>query len=55
MAFQKIRFSGTAYFEVGTGLLTFSITPGSATSTVARAMLDADRGRADAFDLGSSP
>jgi hypothetical protein len=52
MAFQIFFVAGAAYFEVGTGLLPLSIIPGDATSTVARAMLEADRGRANAFDLG---
>jgi hypothetical protein len=55
MAFQNFCFAGAACFEVGTILLPFSITPGDATWTVARAMLEADRGRADAFDLGGDP
>jgi hypothetical protein len=36
------------------GLLPFSITPGEATSTAARLLLEADRDRADAFDLGEN-
>jgi hypothetical protein len=52
MAFQSFGFAGAAYFEVDTGLLPFSITTGDATSTIAGAMLEADRDRADTFDLG---
>jgi hypothetical protein len=55
MAFKKIRFAGSSYFDIGSGLLPFSITPSDATSTQARAMLAADRVRADAFDLGGDP
>jgi hypothetical protein len=55
MAFKKIHYSGSSYFDIGSGLLPFSITPSDATSTQARAMLAADRVRADAFDLGGDP
>jgi hypothetical protein len=55
MAFKKIRYAGSSYFDIGSGLLPFSITPSDATFTQARAMLAADRVRADAFDLGGYP
>jgi hypothetical protein len=55
IAFKNFRFAGSSYFDIGSGLLTFSITPADATSPAARAMLAADRGRVDAFDLGDDP
>jgi hypothetical protein len=55
MAFQNFRFDGAAYFEVGTGLLPFSITRGDATSKISWSMLEADRIRANAFDLDGDP
>jgi hypothetical protein len=55
MSFNNFRFVGAAYHDIGTGLLPFSITPSDATSPHARAMLAADRTRADAFDLGGDP
>jgi hypothetical protein len=51
MAFNNFWFEGSSYFDIGSGLLPFSVTPADATSSIARAMLAADRGRADAFDL----
>jgi hypothetical protein len=42
MAFKKFRYAGSSYFDIGSGLLPFSITPSDATSTQARAMLAAD-------------
>jgi hypothetical protein len=55
MAFKNFRFAPSAYFDIGTGLLPFSITPGDGTSPQARTMLAANRVRADAFDLGADP
>jgi hypothetical protein len=55
MAFKKNRYAGSSYFDIGSGLLPFSITPSDATSTQTRAMLAVDRVRADAFDLGGDP
>jgi hypothetical protein len=52
MAFKNFRFAGATYTDIGAGLLPFSITPADAISPQARAMLAADRVRADAFDLG---
>jgi hypothetical protein len=54
-AFKKFRFAGASYTDIGAGLLPFSITPADAISPQARAMLAADRVRADAFDLGGDP
>jgi hypothetical protein len=55
MAFKNFRYAGSTYFDIGSGLLPFSITPSDATSVQARAMLAADRVRADAFELGADP
>jgi hypothetical protein len=55
IAFKNFRFVGAAYHDIGTGLLPFSITPSDVTSPHARAMLEADRARVDAFDLGGDP
>jgi hypothetical protein len=55
MAFKNFRFAGASYTDIGAGLLPFSITPADAISPQARAMLAADRVRADAFDLGGDP
>jgi hypothetical protein len=55
MAFKNFRYTGSSYFDIGSGLLSFSITPTDATSVQAWAMLAADRVRADAFDLGDDP
>jgi hypothetical protein len=55
MAFKNFRYAGSSYFDIGSGLLPFSIAPSDATSVQARAMLAADRVRADAFDLGGDP
>jgi hypothetical protein len=55
MAFKKFRFAGSAYFDIGTGLLPFNITPEDGISPQARTMLAPDRVRADAFDLGADP
>jgi hypothetical protein len=48
-------FSVCQYFDIGTGLLPFSITPSYAQSSTARFMLDANQGHADAFDLDADP
>jgi hypothetical protein len=55
MSFKNFRYAGSSYFDIGSGPLSFSITPTDATSVQARAMLAADRVRADAFDLGADP
>jgi hypothetical protein len=55
MAFKNFRYAGSTYFDTGSGLLLFSITPSDATSVQAWAMLEADRVQADAFDLGADP
>jgi hypothetical protein len=55
MAFKNFRYAGSSYFNIGSGLLPFSITSTDATSVHARAMLAADRVRANAFDLGADP
>jgi hypothetical protein len=55
MAFKNFRYAGSSYFDIGSGLLPFRITPSDATSVQARAMLAADRVRADAFYLGEDP
>jgi hypothetical protein len=55
MAFKNFWYAGSSYFYIGSGLLPFSITPTNATSVQARAMLAADRVRADALDLGADP
>jgi hypothetical protein len=55
MAFKIFRFAGSAYFDIGTGLLPFSITLEDGISPQARTMLAADRVGADAFDLGADP
>jgi hypothetical protein len=55
MAFKNFRYAGSSYFDIGSGLLPFSITPTDAMSVQARAMLAADRLRADAFDFGADP
>jgi hypothetical protein len=55
MAFKNLRYAGSSYFDIGSGLLPSSITPTDATSVQARAMLAADRLRADAFDLRADP
>jgi hypothetical protein len=55
MAFKSFRYAGSTYFDIGSGLLPFSITHSDSTSVQARDMLAADRVRADAFDLGADP
>jgi hypothetical protein len=52
---KNFRLAGSTYFDIGSGLLLFSITPADATSAQARAVLVADRVRADAFDIGAEP
>jgi hypothetical protein len=54
-ALKNFRLAGSTYFDIGSDLLPFSITPADATSAPARAMLAADRVRADAFDIGADP
>jgi hypothetical protein len=54
VAFKNFRYAGSSYFDIGSGLLPFSITPTDATSVKARAMLAANRLRDDAFDLGAA-
>jgi hypothetical protein len=55
MALKNFRLAGSTYFDIGLGLLPFSITPADATSAQARAMLVADRIRSDAFNTGADP
>jgi hypothetical protein len=55
MALKNFRLAGSTYFDIGSGLLPFSITPAEATSAQAWAMLVADHVRADAFDIGADP
>jgi hypothetical protein len=55
MALKSFRLAGSTYFDIGSGLLPFSITPADATSAQARAMLVADRVRGDAFNIGADP
>jgi hypothetical protein len=55
MVLKNFKLAGSTYFDIGSGLLPFSITLADATSYQARAMLVADRVRADAFDIGADP
>jgi hypothetical protein len=55
MAFKNCRFFGASYFNIGSGLLPFSITPTYGTYQQDRAMLSTDRVRAGAFDLDADP
>jgi hypothetical protein len=55
MAFKNFRYAGSSYFDIGSGLLPFIITPTDATLVQARAMLAAERLRADAFGLRADP
>jgi hypothetical protein len=55
MALQNFRLAGSTYFDIGSGLFPFSITPADATSAQVRSMLVADHVRADAFDIGADP
>jgi hypothetical protein len=43
------------YFDIGSGLLLFSITSSDSTSVQVRAMLTEDRVRADNFNLDTDP
>lgn len=53
VAFVNFRYAGLNYFEIGSVLLPFSITPSDATSIEARAVLAVDCVHAAAFDLGA--
>jgi hypothetical protein len=55
MALKNFRLAGSTYFDIGSGILPFSITTADATSSQARSILVADRIRADTFDLGAYP
>jgi hypothetical protein len=55
MALKNFRLACSTYFDIGSGLLPFSITPADDTSAQARAMLVADRVRADTFNIGADP
>jgi hypothetical protein len=55
MAFKNFRYARSSYFDIGSRLLPFSITPSEATYVQARDMLTADRVRAYAFNLGADP
>jgi hypothetical protein len=52
---NHVQYAGSSYFDIGSGLLPFSITHSGATSVQARVMLAANHVRADAFDLGADP
>jgi hypothetical protein len=55
VALKNFRLIGSTSFDIGYSLLPFSITPKVATSYQARAMLVADRVRANTFDIGADP
>jgi hypothetical protein len=55
MTFKNFCLAGSSYFNIGSGLLPFSITPFGATSPAARAMLVADHVHTDAVDVGTDP
>jgi hypothetical protein len=55
MALKNLSMAGSAYFDIGSGLLPFSITLDDATSSQARVMLVADRVRINAFNIGADP
>jgi hypothetical protein len=55
MALKNFRLAGSTYFDIGSGLLTFSVTSADVTSAQARAMLVDDCIRSDAFDIGADP
>jgi hypothetical protein len=55
MALKNFRLAGSTYFDIGSGLLPFSINPADANYSQARDMLVADPIRADAFDIGADP
>jgi hypothetical protein len=55
MALKNFRLAGSTYFNIVSGPLPFIITLADDTSSQARAMLVADRVRADAFDIGFDP
>jgi hypothetical protein len=55
MTFKNFRFAGSSYLDIGSGLPPFSITPADATSPATHAMLAANIGRADIFNLGANP
>jgi hypothetical protein len=52
MAFKNFWFAGSMYYDIGAGLLPFSITSGDATLAAVLAMLIANRSCDDTFDLG---
>jgi hypothetical protein len=51
LALKTFYFMGDGYTEIGTGLITFSVTPPDATSVSACRMLSEDRARAEMFDM----
>jgi hypothetical protein len=51
IALNNVYFCGSAYNEIGTGVLPFSITPADATTAKGRRAIIADRARAEMFDL----
>jgi hypothetical protein len=53
MVFTNFRYVGSNYFDIGSGLPPFSITPSGTTSVQSRTMLVAESVRIDAFDLGA--
>jgi hypothetical protein len=55
MTLNNFRLAASTYFDIGLGLLPFSITPVEATSSQSHALLVTDRIRADIFDFGADP
>jgi hypothetical protein len=51
IALKNFYFCGSAYNEIGTGVLPFSIKPADATTDKGRSAIIADRARAGTFDL----
>jgi hypothetical protein len=51
VAFKNFRFAGSSYFDIGPGLLPFSITLADGNSTTACTMLTTDQESADAFEI----
>jgi hypothetical protein len=55
MVLKIFRLARSTYFDIGSGILPFNITPADAASSQARSMLVADQIRANAFGLGADP
>jgi hypothetical protein len=51
IAMKTFDFTGASYIILGSGVLPFSITPADATSDKGGAVIRADRGQAETFDL----